>query len=247
VAKRYRNSPIAEALCVLRFDKELWDLTLPGRFYDAVKGKFPTREDDTAVEFQLIPQEQNVKRLETPRAVFRSADALSVVQFGPGATTLSRLKPYQSWNEFRELIAFCSGKLTGLLEEKKKPLAYRVELRYINAIPVKWPGTQISAYLNVSPKTPELISTNISGYYLHLEYLTYADIGALVVDSGSAVAAEPGKLNLMLDLRLVAPKGRLVGASEIGAWMDKAHTEIEKAFEQCITDESRKLFGPVDE
>jgi uncharacterized protein (TIGR04255 family) len=247
MSKRYRNSPIAEALCALRFDPKLWDLTLPGRFYDTVKTEMPARQDDTTVAFQLIPQERNVRRVESPRAVFKSADALSVIQLIPGNMSLSRLRPYPTWDEFRSQILRCAERLDGILGKDKGTVSFGLELRYVNAILVDWKGSSIARYLNVSPKTPGPLTESITGYFLHLEYARNSETGVLIVETGSAPTKDANKVNLMLDLRVVAPPANQLSLSETGAWIDKAHEEIESAFEQCVTAESRAIFGELRE
>ena len=179
--------------------------------------------------------------------MFKSEDALSVIQFSPGNMALSRLRPYPTWDEFRKQILGCAEKLDGILSKDKGSVSYGIELRYINAILTDWKGLSIAKYLNVSPKTPGPLTENITGYFLHLEYARNSETGVLVVETGSTPTNDASKVNLMLDLRVVAPLGKQLSLSETGVWIDKAHEEIENAFEQCVTDESRALFDVVHE
>ena len=44
MSRRYKNSPIIEAICEFQFEENSeWDLTVPGLVYDRVQNEFPIR------------------------------------------------------------------------------------------------------------------------------------------------------------------------------------------------------------
>ena len=44
MSRRYKNSPIIEAICEFQFEENSeWDLTIPGLVYDRVQNEFPIR------------------------------------------------------------------------------------------------------------------------------------------------------------------------------------------------------------
>ncbi|MBI4566163.1 MAG: TIGR04255 family protein [Planctomycetes bacterium] len=40
--RKYRNPPVIEALCEIYFAESAWDDTIPGRFYERVRDRFPS-------------------------------------------------------------------------------------------------------------------------------------------------------------------------------------------------------------
>src|SRR5436190_22414079 len=51
--KRYRRPPVVEALCEVSFAGSQWDDAVAGRFYDAVRGEFPKRQQITVLETEM--------------------------------------------------------------------------------------------------------------------------------------------------------------------------------------------------
>ena len=67
-------------------------------------------------------------------------------------------------------------------------------------------------------------------------------MGILVLQSGSLNSINNKYASFLLDLEFVSTFIDALPLSEVGKWLDRAHAEIELAFEASITDASRLLF-----
>lgn len=241
MSRKYSAPPIAEAICALVYERRLWDLTLPGRFFEQTPIRLTRREDVEDMHFNFDTTAREMRRIESPRVKLSSPDGKTVVQFRPGVTTVSHLAPYSSWIGFRSDILACAEKLAKLLQQDKAE--FGLELRYINAIPMDRTDPVIHEYLRISPKLPEGQDRDFSSYYMRIEFPKPALSGLLVVETGSGVALPPAKMNLMLDLRLATLRDKMMPSASVESWLDSAHDAIEQMFESCVTDSSRQQFG----
>ena len=65
----------------------------------------------------------------------------------------------------------------------------------------------------------------------------------LLLTLASVIPEKPGILTILLDLDYIMAIPEKVSFDQAPAWIEKAHTIVETAFEACITDKCRNLFG----
>jgi len=54
MGKKYKNPPLVEALCEFYFiPQQLYDLTIPGLFYDEIKEDFPEKQEQWGIGSKL--------------------------------------------------------------------------------------------------------------------------------------------------------------------------------------------------
>src|SRR5713226_8010172 len=141
VRRHYENPPIVEALAEVSFAGSDWKPSIPGRFYERVKDRFPEegRRDQVGVQLSVSP-EQADWRLErgAPRSLFLASDQSQMVQLAPELLVYNQLypdreRPYRHFEEWRPTVM----EMLAIYRELAKPKTIeRLGLRYINKIVV---------------------------------------------------------------------------------------------------------------
>jgi uncharacterized protein (TIGR04255 family) len=244
MSKKYKNSPIIEAICEFQFEENsAWDLTVPGLVYGRVQNEFPIRRQAARVTMGIHSNVGNI----TPQfgAVhlmqFLRRDEKALMQIGSHILSINLLNPYPSWTEFLPLIQtgfneYCNvAKPTGL---------QRIGLRYINHIEIPDQNARLEDCFEFRPFTGPKLPQKLDSFVLggQIAYENSRDI--LSLQLASSPRLEPSIVNpaviLSLDYFLAKPKGVLL--DEALTWIEKAHENIEDIFEGCITDRLRALF-----
>jgi uncharacterized protein (TIGR04255 family) len=130
IAKKYKNSPITEAVCELRIVPESpWDMAVPGLVYARLKNTFPKRRQAKNIAATMTGGAITTFEVERPQFLREDEKALVVVS--KDVFAVSSLKPYMKWEAFRPLIL----ESFKAYSEITNPIAFqRLGLRYINQI-----------------------------------------------------------------------------------------------------------------
>lgn len=239
----YASPPLVEALCEFRFEpSQPWDWTVPGLVYDKVKSEYPKKRQQNIVEVELrMEQEELAQRLKggVARMQFLREDERALIQVGPDLLTINHLKPYPNWKTLRGMIVHALDVYRQVAAPKG---IRRIGLRYINKIEIPEPRVEIEHYLLAVPKVPEAIPQVFATFVQRVEIPFEPANGMLILQSGSVRDASREGTAFMLDLdffTLLADKVTLDSAIE---WVERAHDEVERTFEECITDKTRALF-----
>jgi len=217
VLRRYLNPPVVEALCETFFSGSVWDATVPGIFYDRIRGQFPIKSElkQMDVQIQIDTGEAATRMVSAePRARFASQDGSKLVQVGRDLVVVNHLRPYPQFDAWRPLVI----SMVKLYGELTKPSAIdKIGVRYINRIEVPEEGHDPA---------------------MHSDH-------SLMVTFGSAPSEAQRVSAYLLDLYDVVPVGKPIDLSLFSKRLDEAHANVEKAFESIITDTSRALFQEV--
>jgi uncharacterized protein (TIGR04255 family) len=245
MARVYKNPPIIQALCEYSFEPtQPWDWTIPGLFYSEVKNEFPKKREQNVLQVELqvgpnvIPP---AVKGGTASVQFLTEDEKTLIQVGPDAVAAHRLRPYTGWDNFKPTILRAVEAYTNVA---KPGGIRRLGLRFINRIEI--PGTnevRIEDYLLATPKVPEEIPQTFGSWAQRVE-IPYSQVGGvLILQSGSVRADERKIAVFMLDIDFVTAVNQPLPLGEAEKRLEIAHTEVERAFETCITNEARKLFS----
>jgi len=83
LTRRYRNAPIAEAVCELRLDPGLpWDSATPGLLWAPLRERYPERREDLLMEARTDTDADAVRQLVTPTQIPRAGVAEARVPGG---------------------------------------------------------------------------------------------------------------------------------------------------------------------
>ncbi|MBX7237690.1 MAG: TIGR04255 family protein [Caldilineales bacterium] len=247
MSRYYQNSPIVEAVCEFRFAPgQPWDWTVPGLVYDRLKDEFPKKRQQNALQLQLRAEDQEIAQsIKGGVALmqFLRADESALIQVGPDLLTVNHAQPYSNWQTFRGMIERALDTYQNIV----KPQGItRIGLRYINRIEIPEHQVTIEDYLLATPRAPQTISQIFAAWAQRIEMPLPQVNGILVLQSGSLPDPQQKKVIFLLDLDLfTAPSSEHLPINLASDWIERAHTEIEQAFEACITDKTRPLFREV--
>jgi len=242
MGKKYKNSPLVEALCEFQFlyDQQ-WDWTIPGILYEKVKDSFPKKRQISLPA--LSSEKNNISQpiIPVPPVVhFLSANENTLLQIGPEHLVINMLKPYTSWENFKALIL----KNLYIYKEIANPKGFRkIGLRYINILEFDKSDIKLRDYLNYHPTAPEQLLLKPHSFFSRLEIPYENDL--LILTSGTITPQKTVSLSITLDIDHVMMLPETITFDEVSSWLDSAHTRIEDVFELCITDKARELFEEV--
>lgn len=120
----YRNSPLAEVICQLRFPQILTiNTNAPADFQEMIRGHFPKYSAKTEKAAVQIPEEAPIVNYQ-----FSSPDDLWRVNLTSGSISLSTHR-YAGWEDFAERL---DRPLAAFIQIYKPAYFERVGLRYMN-------------------------------------------------------------------------------------------------------------------
>jgi uncharacterized protein (TIGR04255 family) len=244
--RRYVKPPIVEAACefVLPPDSK-WDLTIPGMIYEKVRGTFPNREQQVVPKLEVMQQtSREIKqRLGTEERVFLyDAEKKTSLQLGPRLLSVSRRKPYISWDSFRPLIELASKALLETVEFKNFA---KVSLSYSNLIEIPGSSAQLENFFEFRPYLGAGLPQNVVNFIVGAE-LPRADLRDICrITLTTARPAKPDNMCFLLTLEYYLLRPKAVDTAGVMEWVDAAHADIQGAFEAILTPRLRELFGEV--
>ena len=249
---KYNNSPIIESICEFRFTEDTnWDITVPGLIFEDVRTEYPHKGQRTTQEISLSPVASGSNRAtgqikRSDFAVFYNEGKKSLIQIGPRILSTSRLKPYQTWNDFKSQISYASEKLSGRVELKG---VQRIGLRYINMINIPMNESKVEEdnYFEFrpyyGPKLPQLHGDFTVGCI----YPFHNERDLCKVELRTAMPEIKDSMSFLLSIDYFLAEPRSIPADKSVEWVEDAHTEIETLFEGCILPPLREIFEAVKE
>ena len=172
--RKYRNPPIEEALCELRFAPGPEAVfTAPARFYESVKSSYPGKpkhQHILAAELQARPEgSQMSMRQAEVKILFPSEDDRRFVGLGTNVLSVHVVRPYPGWEDFRPRI---EEAVRAYANAASPAGVTRMGLRYVNKIEIKSEVLNLGEYLTVAPNLPDGLPLNILTFVTRLEQLT---------------------------------------------------------------------------
>ena len=242
--QRYRKPPVIEALCELYFAGSEWDDTIPGRFFESVKGDFPVKRQREVQEAQITMGEgqaaAGVKRL-APWIQFRSEKGDRMLQLARDLLVVNQLQPYPSFEDWEPSI----GRSLGIYGELARPKGVaRLGVRYINRVVVPGTKLQLENYFTVYPQLPKGLGDVHGAFMVRFEIPPPQNGHSVVVTFASADPGQDGAQAFLLDIYDTCRPSAPLALQDVASEVAKAHDNVEAAFEGSITDPLRGLFEP---
>ncbi len=170
--------------------------------------------------------------------IFSSVDGKQIFQARLDGFTFSRLKPYETWETFRDE----AHKLWQIYKERTTPEIIRVAARYINRIEIPLPIEDFSEYLTAAPIVPEGLPQEVGSFFtrvvIHDREIDCAGIITQALEQGIT----PDILPIILDIDVF--KQRTEGISEEEAWeiLENLRHLKNKIFFSSITKKTEEIF-----
>src|SRR5215217_7825775 len=119
-------------------------------------------------------------------------------------------------------------------------------LRYVNRLEVPGQNVAIEDYLFALPSIPEKLPQQFSRWVQRVE-IPYAQLrGILALQSGSIHEEGQEDSAFLLDLDFSTSPLEAMPLAHAVEWVERAHDEVERAFEACITPTARQLLQEVN-
>ena len=238
--KKYKNPPLTEAVFELFFETSNWSPAIPGIFYNKVQKKYPIISQSSGgfgISFgpkgiQLGPGNNDLTQ-------FKSKDGSSIIQLSNNLLTVNKLPEYGGWESYKRMILEALNTLKEVLEIDK---VNRVGLKTINKIDIKVHTYEnFKRHFNVYPVLPK--APNTSSIQLNYETPLNDDSDILAI-SLATLNKEKGYEAPTL-FQLYFTKIKNVKIQEIEDWIESAHKNLHKAFDDSLTEQCKKSFDSV--
>lgn len=241
LVKHYRRPPITEAVIDLRVvlpNPVISDLE---RVRSGDESSYPTVELINVATGKMQVGVAVTASATTKQTgfLFRSADGKLIQQARLDGFTLSRLAPYQSWDDF------CgeARRLWAIYRSIARPSAItRAAVRYINRIDIPLPMNDFGDYLRTVPQVSPALPQALAGYFMRL-LIPLDDVKSQAVVTETLIEpAAPDLVSVVLDIDVFRTEDLPSEEAELWAMFEKLRGAKNKVFEGCITAKARELF-----
>ena len=247
IQEKFRNPPIIEAMLQMRTapaDAPLFAV-IEKSFSANIREQFPQRQDRFESTTRFSPfghQSQTIHQRDA--MIFSTSDGKTLVQARLDGIVVSKLKPYDSWNDLRRPAEWLWQQYASCT---RNDVVTHVAVRYLNELGIPF-NIPFETYMRVYPeypyKAPMDLPENINNFYLRLDWpVRSGDSTGLVVVQESVLGMDPakGEFSLLLDLEV-----SLSRLPQQGLWeaIDSLRPIKNWVFQACITNKMReRLHG----
>ncbi len=251
----YKNPPVSEVVAEFVFKPSNWDLAIPGLVFERIKDDFPVRRMPsnpalllpTPASMQFMGKQMLVPNPFPPRMdriYFVRKDEKIIVQIAPNLLVVNNVKMYTEWREFLPVIRTVLENYNSVVGDCK---IVSVGLQYVNQI--KLPATkdqtlELGDYLQFYPHTG--IGLPPHGPFMVVAQFPMNENKDSIQTQLNGTFSSAQELDIVLDIKSSTGTATDIGMQGIYDWMDRAHLEIVKMFEGCITDKLRETFGRLN-
>jgi uncharacterized protein (TIGR04255 family) len=243
--RKYRNPPLVEAVAEFRFDPGgPWDQTLPGLIYEELRDGFPQKEQVQMLQEELVtPRPGQVEKHYAPveRLRLSRVDGTAVVGLSPHYLSISRLPPYQEWEEFQPLIATA---VEAYRRQAEPTGIVRAGLRAINRVTLENEPLELDEYFEFYPYVGARLPTAHGPFICGIQ-IPYEDHRDLLRLQLADQPSDTGKPTVLLDIDYFLNVANAIDFAQWADWLENAHIRVRDVFEGCITDQLRERFKEV--
>jgi len=242
IGKKYKNSPIVEALCEIYFDESKWDGTLPGLFFEKVRENYPKKKELDRIGVQVnVSKEAQATQVQRGgrRIQFVKEDGSRLIQIENNLLVINQLKPYPRFEDWKPVV----DQMLKYYSEVAQPKGVRrIGMRYINRIIIPAAKFKMEDYFNLYPEVPESLGAMHGKFMMRLEIIAKHKGHRLMVTFGTAPPESPETFAEMLDIYDIFVLPQPFPIENVDKYIIEAHENIEAAFENSITRKTRELF-----
>lgn len=239
------HAPITEALIDIRVKLPLdFKVDKLDTIHGSISEQYPARKESkeraAVIEFKKGESPKLTK--EGDKLIgyrYTSSDKLQVIQTRIDGFTFSRLKPYETWEQFHEEAC----RLWQLYKDITTPeLITRVALRYINKINIPLPMKDFSEYLTASPIVPKGLPQGVSSF-LTRTVISEPSTGSIaVISQALEKMVDPNFAPIILDIDVFKQKSDGIKEEDVWKIVKKLRDFKNKIFFRSITKKLKELF-----
>lgn len=162
------KAPIQEALLDFRIKQQRgFDPSVLARIHQAVRGTYPHMDEQRGVSasFEFKPAGQSVARGPVDQGIvgysLRDAGRSVVAQITADGFTLSKLRPYTSWEDLRDQGHELWKEYVSIAHPEA---VTRVAVRYVNRFAIRLPA-MVEDYLVKPPQLPDNVEADVLNFF----------------------------------------------------------------------------------
>ena len=257
----YKNAPIEEAMCEFTFAPsnpaaQQWDLTLPGRVQQHPGLKHVYNGASRQQHVQQIDVQQEAPNTSANialatallRVLIPTADGKAVLGIGQNTLSVSSLREYEGWLNFRPRIQTALNAYRDIAQPTQ---ITRITVKYINRIVAPKPNATTAAeYLDDIEPThsakiddgKKQITAALTAYHYRKEFVSDDHI-KIIVTQATLQPSLPNTSEFLLDIEIVYDRTGFSDFDEAMKKVDRLHATESAIFESFITEAARKLFN----
>lgn len=245
VRRVYRNPPIEEAICQVRYAAPVeWTVATPGQLFERFKERYPGKPRvQRPIQANLASgtQEEGPSFSVAPgpaRIQLRSGDGRRLLTVGADVAGVVSLRPYEGWEHLKPRFEQDMRDLYGFFGIAE---IAGVSARYINRIKIKQVPVNLSDYFHhfaVTAIDSLPFTGGVTGFFYRSE-LQGSDNTKLALTLAS-IESEDDTADFLLDIDVIKDESmNLPAAMEL---IDHLKEQENAVFEALITDQARGLF-----
>lgn len=240
--RNYKKPPITEAVLEVRFNESISEVALEKLAFKQ-KSTFTIQKLESAgirLSSDGKKPEALDRRLEGYKLI-ENIDSANIIQFKPKVFSISRLAPYQGWDELIKNFR----KYYKLYVNKKNKSISRIGIRFINRIDIPKKNRKLieeADYLNIYPQVPKKKFPPLFEWSIHtvskvddsrsLSVNSYTYNEEILIDH----------VSIILDLDVFQVENLPINEKSLYNELNKFRDTKNKFFEMMITPECRRLF-----
>jgi len=241
----YKNPPIAEAVCEIRYASDDWDPTIPGRMQERLSGRYDGKpQEQRLFQADLMQVDApdgsglGIQGRQQNRIQLRNRSDTFVLSLAENVLSISDLAPYSGWESFRDRIEEAVHTYSDLASPHGVP---RIGVRYINHVFVAADVDSLGEYFKVAPLPSPDLGASMHTFLLRSESRYDDDVGLTVTFARSE--SESAESAFVLDLDVWTESDMEADAEPTLRVITDLRDRERIAFEQHITDKARSLFN----
>ncbi len=242
--ERFAKAPIAEALLDIRvtFSAPV-ELARLESFHDVIRDNYPVKQGRVKWHGEIQVAKEKVQqaiRREAEGFMFKSSDSQRVVQVRQDGFTFNWLKPYQTWEAFRDE----GRRHWERYRETFRPEAVtRLGLRYINRIELPLPFDDFRDFVKTAPDIADGMPQAISALFLRLEIPdTKRGLMAIVTETMESPVEDGRRLPLIFDIDIGRSATFEPASAAVWETFEQMRECKNEIFFASVTDRAKEMF-----
>lgn len=236
-----RNAPIREALIDIKV-RGVAAASLAGGLPERLAREYPRVERINFHQFEVqVNESKEVVSASVARDTgFRafSHDGLLIAQFREDGFTLSRLAPYQTWENLRDET---QRLWAAYLEIAKPERVMRIALRYVNQINLPLPFGDFSEYLHMAPNLPPGVPQALSSFLMRY-VIPAPEAQAVAIVTQALEGSTDAIVPVILDIDVFEDMDCPTQGNECWATLSRLHNLKNTIFFKSITEKTKGMY-----
>lgn len=237
------KAPITEALIDIRIKaKENFDVEQFRSLHDSIAEQYPDKKTrhrwESKFEFKNGKPPISTAADVIDGYLFTSSDKKQIFQARIDGFTFNRLKPYETWETFRNEAL----RLWRLYKALMRPEIIRVALRYNNKFDIPQPNRDFNEYLTAAPIVPEGLPQGVSSFLTRVViHNPEIDASAIVTQAFEQIV-NPDFLTIILDIDVFKLRSEGINEEEALKALENLRNFKNNIFFASITKKVKELF-----